>query len=90
MTNDEKTTPLTVDAKLDLVLARLDGVDGRLAALEAKAFDTRPIWERALAEILEVKETLVRLERRQGRQDAKLDAFIEEVIEMKRDLKHPI
>jgi hypothetical protein len=48
MTNDEETKPLTVDAKLDLVLARL-------AALEAKAFDTRPIWERALAEILEVK-----------------------------------
>jgi hypothetical protein len=83
MTNDEETTPLTVDAKLDLILARL-------SALEAKAFDTRPIWERALAEILEVKETLVRLERRQGRQDSKLDAFIEEVIEMKRALKHPV
>jgi trans-2-enoyl-CoA reductase len=83
MTNNEETKPLTVDMKLDLILTRL-------AALEAKAYDTKPIWERALAEILEVKETLTLLQRRQRSQDARLDAFIEEIIEMKRDLQHPI
>jgi hypothetical protein len=83
MTNDEETKPLTVDMKLDLILARL-------AALEAKAFDTRPIWERALAEILEVKETLARFGRRQANQDSKLDNFIQDIIEMKRDLNHPV
>ena len=45
-----------IDARLDRVEARLDGLDIRVHALEARALDTKPIWERALAEIVEVKE----------------------------------
>ncbi len=41
----------SMGARLDSMDARLDGMDARLAALEAKNYDTRPIWERALAEI---------------------------------------
>lgn len=43
------------DARLDGIDRRLDGLDDRVKALEAKALDTKPIWERALAEIFEVK-----------------------------------
>lgn len=42
------------------------------------------------ADILEIKEMLSRQGRRQANQDARLDDFIAEVIELKRDLKHPV
>ena len=45
-----------VDARFDRVDARFDGLDTRVQALEARALDTKPIWEQALAEIVEVKE----------------------------------
>jgi hypothetical protein len=41
-------------------------------------------------EFKELKSRMDRTERRTANQDAKLDAFIEEVIEMKRNLKHPV
>ena len=44
------------EARFDAVDARLDSLDTRVQALEARALDTKPIWERALATILEVKE----------------------------------
>jgi hypothetical protein len=47
---------LSFEARFDAVDARLDGLDTRVQALEARALDTKPIWERALAEIIEVKE----------------------------------
>jgi len=53
-----------VDARFDAVDARLDGLDGRVQALEARALDTKPIWERALAEILEVRKGVEDLDRK--------------------------
>jgi chromosome segregation ATPase len=44
-----------VDKRFDAVDKRFDGVEARLEKLEARAYDTKPIWERALAEIVEVK-----------------------------------
>ncbi|MDQ3908074.1 MAG: hypothetical protein M3268_06985 [Acidobacteriota bacterium] len=41
-----------VEARMDRMEARLDDMDERLQVLEAKVYDTKPIWERALAEIL--------------------------------------
>jgi archaellum component FlaC len=38
--------------------------NARLEKLEAKQYETKPIWERALAEILEVKEELASLGRK--------------------------
>jgi len=47
------------------VFARFDAIDARLEKLEARSYDTTPIWERALAEITatrsEVGEINVRL-----------------------------
>ncbi len=42
------------DARFDGVDARFDTVDARLKNLEARAYDTKPIWERALARIMDV------------------------------------
>jgi chromosome segregation ATPase len=43
---------------------RLDEVDQRLQVLENKAYDTKPIWERALAEILDLREDVHTLDRK--------------------------
>lgn len=43
---------------------RLDEVDQRLQVLEQKAYDTKPIWERAIAEILELREDVHTLDRK--------------------------
>jgi chromosome segregation ATPase len=43
----------SIDARLDTVDARFDAVDARLEKLEARAYDTKPIWEKALAAIME-------------------------------------
>ena len=49
---DDTTKDLSFGDKLDRILDRLN-------ALEAKTFDTRPIWERALSEIIEVKAQVI-------------------------------
>jgi hypothetical protein len=50
------------------VFARLDSIDARLQALESqaerRALETKPIWERALAEILELRRSLENVERK--------------------------
>src|SRR5229473_3405427 len=45
-----------MDTRFDALDTRFDGLDSRVQSLEARALDTKPIWERALAEILEVKQ----------------------------------
>jgi tetrahydromethanopterin S-methyltransferase subunit G len=52
------------DARFNAIDKRLDNLDSRVQALEAKALDTKPIWERALAEILAVKERVLSIERK--------------------------
>jgi len=39
----------SIDSRLDSMDTRLDNVDRRLEKLEARAYDTKPIWEQALA-----------------------------------------
>jgi hypothetical protein len=57
-----------VFARFDGIDRRFDAVERRLEALETqaerRALETKPIWERALAEILEVKRTLLNVERK--------------------------
>src|SRR2546423_12901571 len=42
-------------ARFDAFDARFDSIDARLEKLESRSYDTRPIWERALKEILETR-----------------------------------
>jgi chromosome segregation ATPase len=67
-----------VEARLDRVEARLDGLDIRVQALESRALDTKPIWERALAEILEVKKGVEDLNR-------KIDVLNQDVLQVRAD-----
>jgi len=50
------------------VFTRLDSIDARLQAFESqaerRALETKPIWERALAELLELKRSLENVERK--------------------------
>jgi chromosome segregation ATPase len=67
-----------VDARFDAVDARLDSLDTRVQNLEARALDTKPIWERALAEILEVKKGVEDLNR-------KIDVLNQDVLQVRAD-----
>lgn len=40
------------------VVSGLQSVDARLQNLEARSFDTKPIWEQALKEIIETRREL--------------------------------
>ncbi|MGZ8843172.1 MAG: hypothetical protein ACXW18_05885 [Pyrinomonadaceae bacterium] len=67
-----------IEKRLDGIDIRLDGLDGRVKALEAKALDTKPIWERALAEIFEVKAGVEDLNR-------KFDVLTQDVMQVRAD-----
>jgi hypothetical protein len=64
------------------VFARLDSTDTRLQNLESQAerrvLETKPIWERALAEILEVKQALENVER-------KIDVLSHDIVQVHAD-----
>jgi tetrahydromethanopterin S-methyltransferase subunit G len=73
---DSRSFEERVFARFDAMDARLDSMDRRLEALE-----TKPIWERALAEILEVKEGLYNVER-------KLDVLSSDIVKVRADQGH--
>lgn len=67
-----------MDARFDAMDIRLEGLDRRVQALEAKALDSKPIWERALAEILEVRKGVEDLNR-------KIDVLNQDVLQVRAD-----
>lgn len=90
----------SVEARLDSMEARLDSMDGRLTAVEEKADrrmkETRPIWERALAEIAglraEMQEGFEKvhgeLNRGLRRINRKVDILNHDILEVRADLLH--
>jgi len=44
-----------VDARFDKLDSSIQDLDGRVERLEVRSYDTKPIWEQALKEILETK-----------------------------------
>jgi len=76
---------IAIDARLDKINGRFDGIDNRLngidnrvKALEARALDTKPIWERALAEIVQVKIGVENLNR-------KIDVLNQDLLQVRAD-----
>jgi len=53
-----------MDQRFDSMDTRLDNVDRRLEKLEARAYDTKPIWEQTLAELVELGKRMDNLDRR--------------------------
>src|SRR5207253_8190633 len=52
---DKRSFEERVFARFDTFDARFDSIDARLEKLESRSYDTKPIWERALAEITETR-----------------------------------
>jgi tetrahydromethanopterin S-methyltransferase subunit B len=71
------------------VFARLDSIDARLQSLETqaerRALETKPIWERALTEILEVKERLGALEQVSNQMVRKIDVLGKDMLTLRAD-----
>src|SRR5207237_10633113 len=74
-----------VFARFDAIDARLQNVETRLERLEAKSYDTKPVWERALAEILEVKERLDTLEQLSHQMVRKIDVLGKDMLTLRAD-----
>jgi chromosome segregation ATPase len=77
-----------VFARFDAIETRLqalDTIDARLQALEdqaeRRALETKPIWERALAEILELRQSLSNVER-------KIDVLSRDIVQVRADQAH--
>jgi chromosome segregation ATPase len=77
----------SMDKRFDSVETRLDSMDGRLTAVEEKVDrrlqETRPIWERALAEIAELRRELNHGLRRIDKQ---VDVLNRSFLEVRADL----
>jgi hypothetical protein len=71
------------------VLALLDSMNTRLKIVEEqserRALDTKPIWERALAEILEVKEKVSNLDEKVSNIERKFDVLTFDMIQLRAD-----
>jgi len=67
------------------VFARLGSIDARLQSLELqaerRALETKPIWERALAEILELRRSVENVER-------KIDILSRDIVQVRADQSH--
>jgi archaellum component FlaC len=61
---DNRSFEERVFARFDAIDSRLNEMDQRLQRLEQKTYDTKPIWERALAEILALGQKLDTIERK--------------------------
>ncbi len=69
------------------VLSALADLAQRLDRLEAKQYDTKPIWERALAEIVEVNKRLEDFDVRFDRMESDVAKTRSEMLTLRADFK---
>ena len=87
----EEVTQHIPDARSfeERVFARFDALDARLRSLEEqaerRALETKPIWERALAEIIEIKERLNSLEQLSTQVVRKVDVLSRDMLTLRAD-----
>lgn len=72
----EEPTNILPNDDLKLILARFDSIDERLEKFEARAYDTKPIWENALKEIA---GTRIEMRERFEKSHAKTEAGLRRV-----------
>jgi len=92
--NEEPTKDLSgkesfeerVFARFDAADARFDSVDARLEKLESRAYDTKPIWERALAQIMETGLEIGEIRKKVGVIETKVAVIETEVAEVKTEV----
>jgi chromosome segregation ATPase len=90
------------DARFDTVDARFDTVDARLEKLESGSYDTKPIWQRALAAIMELGMEMGEVKSKVGVIEGKVQllendigviktdhkGIRNELVEIRREVKH--
>ena len=64
-----------VDDRFERIEGRLSNVDIRIGKLEERQFDTKPIWERALAAIVEIHDELKAINSRLNGIDQRFDGI---------------
>jgi len=78
--SEDETTILGNRTLLERILTQLDVMDARLQFVEEKirerGFDTKPIWERALVEIMEVNQRVTTIDR-------KIDVFSKDMLNLR-------
>ena len=94
---DKRSFEKRVFARFDTIDARFDTVDARLEKLESRAYDTKPIWERALAKIMEmdmevgeIKTKCALIETEVVTMKTDYAGIRNELSAMKHDLKHQV
>ena len=73
-----------VDSRFDAVDSAIRGLDSRVQKLEIRAYDTKPIWEQALKEILETKREIAETRRELSKRLDRIDAM---ALETRADLR---
>ena len=80
-----------IDAGLRDLNARVERLEVRVERLEAeserRAVETKPIWERALAEIVALGQKVDALEQRVAAMEVKVDTVVEKVYSIERRMK---
>ncbi|HEY0431326.1 MAG TPA: hypothetical protein VGC61_05890 [Pyrinomonadaceae bacterium] len=88
MSEDE--TEILPGKKLEQILTKLEVMDARLQRVEAKVeergYDTKPIWERALVEIMEVRQEVATVDRKVDTVDRKVDTVDRKVATVDRKI----
>lgn len=86
-TMSEDETKVLQGKKLEQILTKLEVMDARLQRVEARVeergYDTRPIWERALVEIMEVRQEVATVDRKVATVDRKIDVFSRDIVSMR-------
>ena len=80
---DGRSFEQRVFARFDAQDVMLRDLDGRLQRLEARSYDTKPIWEQALKEIADTRRELVDMKRQVTK---RLDRFEAVVFQTRSDL----
>jgi chromosome segregation ATPase len=81
--NGSRSFQERVFARFDAVDNRLNVMDTRIEKLEMKQYDTKPIWEQALAAILELRDDVVGVKTDVGTLKIEFGALKAEVAEAK-------
>jgi chromosome segregation ATPase len=67
-----------VASRLETVDSRIGNVDSRLQKLEVRAYDTKPIWEQALKEIVDTRKEIVDARRELSKRLDRIEAITHE------------
>lgn len=78
--SENETKALNTPSLLKKILVKLEVMDARLQVVESKiedrGFDTKPIWEKALVEIMEVNQRVTTIDR-------KIDVFSRDMLNLR-------